>query len=107
MTIDQAKLEFTTMQVIVKKLIGLTDEQRKRVINFLLAMVTGDESTSAKEEMKVLSFCISRLEKLGPDESNAIVKFLIDRFYAHRYESNDEQEKEQSKKADEWKLDDE
>lgn len=85
MTIDQAKLEFAVMQVMSKKLIALGDAQRKRVLNSLLNMVVSDNADH-QAEIKTLSFCVSRIEKMEKDQGAAIVKFLVDRFFAPRAE---------------------
>lgn len=95
MTANQIKSEFQTMQIIAKKLLALKEESRARVINFLLQSAS-DEENDAQIEIKTIGFCMGRLEKLGKDESNAVVKFLVDRFMASRQENttvSDEQEK--------------
>jgi len=101
MTATDIKNEFQTMQVIAKKLLTLSDEQRARVINFLLQSVSGE--SSAQDEIKTIGFCLAKIEKLGKDEGNAVVKFLVDRFLAPRPEKQaqidqDEEETEQSEK---------
>jgi hypothetical protein len=101
MTANDIKNEFQTMQVIAKKLLTLSDDQRARVINFLLQSVSGE--SSAQDEIKTIGFCLAKIEKLGKDEGNAVVKFLVDRFLAPRSEKpvavdQDEEETEQSEK---------
>jgi hypothetical protein len=85
MTIDQAKLEFAVMSVMAKKLIALGESQRKRVLNSLLNMVV-NENEDNQAEIKTLSFCVSRIDKMEKDQATSIVKFLVDRFFTPRAE---------------------
>lgn len=91
MTANDIKNEFATMQIIAKKLLTLSAEQRARVINFLLQSVSS-ETEDAQNEIRTVGFCLAKLEKLGKDESNAVVKFLVDRFMAPRAEKSNEDE---------------
>jgi len=91
MTANDIKNEFATMQIIAKKLLTLSAEQRARVINFLLQSVS-NETDDAQNEIRTIGFCLAKLEKLGKDESNAVVKFLVDRFMAPRAEKSNEEE---------------
>lgn len=86
MTVEQAKKEFVIMNVIVKRLIDLTDDQRKRVIDFFLTMYAENATDDAKEEIKAISFCVGKLDQIGKREGQAIVKFLVDRFMPDRFE---------------------
>lgn len=101
MTANDIKNEFQTMQIIAKKLLGLTNDQRARVINFLLQSVS-DESNDAQNEIKTIGFCLAKLEKLGKDESNAVVKFLVDRFMATRCEKQEEDTCEKEEDTKTW-----
>ena len=105
MTANDIKNEFQTMQVIAKKLLTLSDDQRARVINFLLQSVSGE--SSAQDEIKTIGFCLAKIEKLGKDEGNAVVKFLVDRFLAPRPEKpvpvdQDEEEAEEQSEKELW-----
>ena len=95
MTANDIKNEFQTMQIIAKKLLSLSDEQRARVINFLLQSVSGE--SSAQDEIKTIGFCLAKIEKLGKDEGNAVVKFLVDRFLAPRPEKAPSAEQDEIK----------
>jgi hypothetical protein len=99
MTANDIKNEFQTMQVIAKKLLSLSDEQRSRVINFLLQSVSGE--SSAQDEIKTIGFCLAKIEKLGKDEGNAVVKFLVDRFLAPRPEKTQSSVEQDEEKEDE------
>jgi hypothetical protein len=101
MTANDIKNEFQTMQIIAKKLLNLSDEQRARVINFLLQSVS-EESSDAQNEIKTIGFCLSKLEKLGKDESNAVVKFLVDRFMATRCEKSEVETSEPEAETELW-----
>lgn len=83
MTVDQVKMEFAVLQVMAKKLVSLSEDQRKRVLNALLKMVCGEED-NYQQEIKALSFCVNKIEKMGKEQASSNVKFLVDRFYAPR-----------------------
>jgi hypothetical protein len=99
MTTNDIKNEFQTMQIIAKKLLSLSEDQRGRVINFLLQSVSGE--SSAQDEIKTIGFCLAKIEKLGKDEGNAVVKFLVDRFLASRSETSSSVEQDGEKEEEE------
>lgn len=85
MTIDQVKMEFAILQAMSKKLVELSEEQRGRVLNALLKMVCGEES-NYQQEIRVLSFCVAKIEKMGKDQASKNIRFMVDSFYAPRQE---------------------
>lgn len=90
MTLEQAKQEFNVLNVLVKKLVDLSDEQRQRAINVLLTMYAS-ESGDMKKEIETISFCVKKLDTIGKSEGQAIVKFLVDRFIPNRFEKCEEE----------------
>lgn len=91
MTLEQAKQEFMVLNILVKKLVDLSDEQRQRAINVLLTMYAS-ESQDMKKEVETVSFCIRKLDTIGRPEGQAIVKFLVDRFLPNRFEREEMEE---------------
>ncbi len=91
MTVEQAKQEIFLMNAIVKKLLTLSEEKRSRVINYLLTSVL-EENDDAAEELRALSFCTAKLDKIGKKERYAIVKFMVDRFIPNRFGEEKQEE---------------
>jgi hypothetical protein len=81
MASNDVKRDLTIMNQLHQKLSQLDEESARKVLNDLLMIFTKDSDNSIGENLKALGYCITKLEKLERHEGEAIVQFLVDRYF--------------------------